>query len=547
MNLPKKKARIFSEDGSRARSRAVVFNATNYFNGDSASDEFNFSEPMAPVCTQVQEESTTPRVRKAHQCHESGESNQMDTDIEYFIESLDREKNRNDIRCLSLLGLAKKVMSIEYRMHLRAHDQMPKIMTKLIDAPEDPSLALSCATLMFIHNQDKMSSDIDPVALKLMLNLIRGGDNVHKTDKVEKKHKDAVLELFNQMKENGLAKNMKPSEVTAARLATETLLGLNSKRAGEWFKEELRRLKGIDFVLDTIAEIADRLEDLETEDEDFSKLDRCMHLLENITIQNRSNQEYTIRYKNSILIDSCLNILDLCKREITLADDDTRLKLFTTALSTTIRVLNNITSESETSSVIGDRFELTNLLLYFIHDLQPFIKPEQRSDVMMICVCLLINMVEFNRKLRDYLFDNSGSPDSRLRVLTDSFYSRINDAQQTEKQADQLLDSHKREKMTEAMQDSLINQVIAKSGKHMEHSVIAACLAILFGCIIQDDPEHREKLILFLHDNSMAPLIDVLQKLHDFAHLADIMTKTGVDRVKRILRVLKPPKDDHLE
>lgn len=93
--------------------------------------------------------------------------------------------------------------------------------------------------------------------------------------------------------------------------------------------------------------------------------------------------------------------------------------------------------------------------------------------------------------------------------------------------------------MTEAMQDSLINQVIAKSGKHMEHSVIAACLAILFGCVIQDSTEYRELLISYLHENSVAPLIDVLQKLHDFAHLADIMTNTGVNRVKRILKVLK--------
>lgn len=528
-SLPKKKARIFS-NGSRARQRAVVFNTANFFNGDSANDEFDFSEPIAPVFNQAQD---TPKVRKAHQCHESGESNQMDTDIEYFIESLDKEKNRNDIRCLSLLGLAKKVLSIEYRMHLRAHEDMPRIMTKLTDAPDDPSLALSCATLMFIHNQDKMSSDIDPVALKLMLNLINGGKNVHSTEGVEKRHKDTVLDLCTQMRDSGHAKNLNLQEITAAALATETLLSLNSKRAGDWFKEELRRLKGIDFILDTISNTA-QTEDLETDDDQLNKLDRCMHLLENITFQNRSNQEYIINYNNGVLIDACLDLLTLCKREITVAVDDTKLKLFTTALSTTVRVLNNITSENETSSVIGSRTELTDLILYFINELQTFIKPEQRSDITMICVCLLINMVEFSKPLRAYLMN-----DSRIHDLIDTFYRRVNEAQQTEQQADLLLDSHKKEKMTEAMQDSLINQVIAKSGKHMEHSVIAACLAILFGCIIQDSPEYREQLISYLNQNSVAPLVDVLQKLHDFAHLADIMTSTGVNRVKRILKVLK--------
>lgn len=532
MNCRKKKARIFSNDGSRARSRAVVFNSNNFFNGDSTNDDFDFNEPIAPVSSQASQ-NDVPRTRKAHQCHESGESNQMDTDIEYFIESLDHEKNKTDIRCLSLLGLAKKVMSIEYRMHLRAHDDMPRIMTRLIDAPQDPSLALSCATFMFIHNQDKMSSDIDPVALKLMLNLINGGECVHSTDKVEKKHRDTILELLSQMRENGHAKNLDLDKITAATLATETLLGLNSKRAGEWFSEEIRKLKGIDFILDTIASTA-QIEDLETNDALLNRLDRCMHLLENITFQNRCNQEYMVKYNDGILLDSCLDLLSLYKREITIAVDDSRLKLFTTALLTTLKVLNNITSENESSSTIGGRFELTDLILYFINDLQAFIRPEQRSDVTMICVCLLINMVEFSRPLRSYLMR-----ESRINDLIDTFYKRISEAQQTEQQADQLLDSHKREKMTEAMQDSLINQVIAKSGKHMEHSVIAACLSILFGCIIQDNPEFREQLISFLHQNSTAPLLEVLQKLHDFAHLADIMTKTGVDRVKRMLKVLK--------
>lgn len=534
-SLPKKKARIFS-NGSNARQRAVVFNATNYLNNDSQNDEFNFTEPIAPTFNQTHE---TPRVRKAHQCHESGESNQVDSDIEYFIESLDKDKHTNDTRCLSLLGLAKKVMSIEYRMHLRAHDDMPRIITKLVDAPDDPSLALSCATLLFIHNQDKMSSDIDPIALKLILNLIHGRKGIcHSTEHVEKKHMDTVIELCTQMKDNGLAKNFNLKEVSAATLATETLLGLNSKRAGEWFKEELRRLKGIDFILETISTTA-QTEDLETNDDQLYKLDRCMHLLENITFQNRINQEYIINYSDGLLVDSCLDLLTLCKREITVAVDDSKLKSFTTALSTTLRVLNNITSENESCSVIGSRFELTDLILYFISDLQAFLKPEQRSDISMISICLLINMVEYSRPLRNYLMN-----DSRIHDLIETFYKRIHDAQQTEQQADQLLDSHKKEKMTEAMQDSIINQVIAKSGKHMEHSVIAACLAILFGCIIQDNKEFREQLISYLHNNSVAPLVDVLQKLHDFAHLADIMTNTGVGRVKRVLKDLSRPKKD---
>lgn len=534
--LPKKKARIFSSsNGLRARQRAVVFNATNYFNGDSTIDEFNFSEPIAPVFNQAQD---TPKARRAHQCHESGESNQMNTDIEYFIESLDRDKNSNDTRCLGLLGLAKKVMSIEYRMHLRAHDEMPKIMTKLTDAPDDPSLALSFATLMFIHNQDKMNPDIDPTALKLMLNIINSGiKNVDSIEGVEKKHKDTVLELCTQMRDNGLAKNINLHEITAAHLTTETLLSLNPKRIrGEWFKEEIRQLKGIDFILDTLVHLAN--DEVDANDEILGKIDRCMHLLENITDQNRTNQEYILRYNDSDLIDACVELLKLYKMEIQTADDDLKSKKFTSALSTIMKVIDHLT-ENATRSMVGNRLtkltELTDLILYFISDLQPFINLEERSDVMRLCVCVLINMVESIKELRTHLMN-----ESKLNTLLDTFYERIAEAQQIEQQADRILD-HKQRKMTEALQNSLINQVITKSHKNMAHSIVAACIATLFGCMVQDNSDYRERLVSCLKQNSVTPLIDVLQKLLEFNQLAEpkILTSGGVDRVKRILKLFK--------
>lgn len=523
-SLPKKKARIFSNGRER---RAVVFNPTNYFNGD-INDEGVFNEPTVPSSSTILE----PRVRKTQQCHhhESGESNNMDTDIEYYIESLNKEQNKMDIRCLSLLGLAKKVISPEYRMHLRAHDDMPRIISALKDAPNDATLAFSCAILLFIHNQDKMSSDIDKEALGLMLKLLTVK---HSINDIEKKHRDTVVSLCKKMQENGHAKYLKLDEITPAALSEETLLGLNSKRAGSWFNEEIRKLKGIDFILDLIQSTL-QVEDVESEPALMGKLEKCLHVLENVTSQNKVNQEYIIKYDDGSFIDSCSDLLSLCKREIAVAVDDQTLKTFTLVLSSTIKVLNNLTSESEISSAIGSRFDLTDLLLYFIHELQIFIKAEQRSDITMVCICLLINMVEFSKPLREYLIN-----DPRMHELIDTFYKRINEAQQTEQQADQLLDSHKKEKMTEAMQDSIINQVIVKSGKHMEHSIIAACLAILFGCLIQDNNDYKQLLTSYLTKGSYAPLIDVLQKLQEFAHLADIMTTTGVNRVKRILKVLK--------
>lgn len=72
-------------------------------------------------------------------------------------------------------------------------------------------------------------------------------------------------------------------------LAMETLLSLTSKRAGEWFKEELRNLGGVDHIVRTIHDCAGRLESpvaswTELDIDVLRKADRCMRVLENVSI-----------------------------------------------------------------------------------------------------------------------------------------------------------------------------------------------------------------------------------------------------------------------
>lgn len=295
--LPKaKKQRMFSSTRSE---RAVKFNAISYYHNtpehaptqshlhssESTTTNHNHQTLTAPESNLSSSPfAFTPpsdvKIRKAHQCHESGELQHFDDDIEFYMESLDG-KNSTGKRCLSILGLAKKAMSPEFRMHLRAHDDMPRIISVLKDAPDDASLALSCATLMFIYNQDRMTFDIDPQALELMLKLLETrsdqGDCL-----IEKRHRDQVRELCDQMKQKGHAKFLKLDEITAGKLAMETLLGLTSKRAGDWVKEELRRLKGLDFILDTVINTLD-IEDAARNESQLNEIERCMHVLENVS------------------------------------------------------------------------------------------------------------------------------------------------------------------------------------------------------------------------------------------------------------------------
>lgn len=61
------------------------------------------------------------------------------------------------------------------------------------------------------------------------------------------------------MKKKGHAANLSLEDISADHLSMETLLSLTSKRAGEWFKEELRELGGLDHLVKIINSVTGRV------------------------------------------------------------------------------------------------------------------------------------------------------------------------------------------------------------------------------------------------------------------------------------------------
>lgn len=114
----------------------------------------------------------------------------------------------------SILGLTQQAMRPEFRMHLRAHDDMPRIIKALMDAPQDSNLALCTGCLMFIYNQDRLTMDIDPNALSLMLELLETRSDECNT--VEEKHRSKVRSLVEEMKNKGHAQYLKLNEITVS-------------------------------------------------------------------------------------------------------------------------------------------------------------------------------------------------------------------------------------------------------------------------------------------------------------------------------------------
>lgn len=79
----------------------------------------------------------------------------------------------------------------------------------------------------------------------------------------------------------------------------ETLLSLTSKRAGEWFKEELRDLGGLEHIIKTVVETCRPIDHTVTMWspsllDRLKKADRCLRVLENVSNLSYVFREYYI-------------------------------------------------------------------------------------------------------------------------------------------------------------------------------------------------------------------------------------------------------------
>ena len=111
------------------------------------------------------------------------------------------------------------------------------------------------------------------------------------------KNKLKVRELCEEMVRKGHAPHLQLDKITAAQLAMETLLSLTSKKAGEWFKEELRVLGGLDHIIQTVTTCTAILTPPLGEEilnwnwdkarlDALKKVDRCLRVLENVILHH---------------------------------------------------------------------------------------------------------------------------------------------------------------------------------------------------------------------------------------------------------------------
>lgn len=267
-------------------------------------------------------------VKKAHQIQEIGEFQEMDDDVEYLLDAL-QPNIQVATRCLSALQLASKCMTPSFRMHIRAHGIVPKFFKALEDSPSDPSLGLCTAMVMFALSQDTLKMDLDRGSLELMLNLLEcEGSHKHcpkdiASNKQHLERKQKVRDMCEEIQGQGKSIHLNLDNITAAQLAMESLLSLTSKRAGEWLKEDLRELGGIEHIIRTVCECCHQITEYVEEWTEpllakLNKIERCLRILENVTSNNEENQKYMLHYKSQVFVKALCRFFNLLHAELTI-------------------------------------------------------------------------------------------------------------------------------------------------------------------------------------------------------------------------------------
>lgn len=359
---------------------------------------------------------------------EFGENQEFTDDFEYLETGLKSSQPLNT-RCLSIISLATRCAMPSFRMHLRARGKVAQVFKMLSDAPQHPNLALCTAALMYILSRDRLNMDLDRACLELMIKLLElDQDYSAHQDQLTAKEVEKVKEKIRKLCETVHNKHLDLENITTGHLAMETLLSLTSKRAGDWFKEELRLLGGLDHIVDKVKECVQNLSQEDDKENLVASLwgaERCLRVLESVTVQNPENQGYLIAYKDSQLIVSSARALRYCEDMIqrySRALNNSSLSLSGATLPhcsfsnvgkavedcmrAIIGVLLNLTHDNEWGSTkTGEQEQLTVTALNCVLRVPRYIPQEQRFDVRVLGLGLLINLVEYSSRNRHCLVD----------------------------------------------------------------------------------------------------------------------------------------------
>ncbi|XP_037814610.1 protein wings apart-like [Lucilia sericata] len=493
-------------------------------------------------------------VKTAHQIQEIGEYQEMDDDVEYILDAL-QPHNPMYTRCLSALQLATKCMVPAFRMHVRAHGVVTKFFKALSDANRDLSLGLCTTAIMYILSQEGLNMDLDRDSLELMMNLLESEQTVAApADHANyERNKQRVRELCEEIKVQGKATHLNVDSITVGTLAMETLLSLTSKRAGDWFKEELRELGGLEHIIKTINDccrpVIDNVYSATGINwtrpllDNMQTVERCLRVLENVTQLNEENQRYILTYNNGSVANTLCSLYSLCDRELILyptsefTSRDNPGIVIRELLIPLMKVLISLThpfsaSQALGAELVGQKADVIDTSFHLLLKAPNYIPDRCVFELSILSLLLLINLTMYTIQNRARIMkayaptdfnlnhhDSSQPRESAISAVMAYFYKCEELARLVEKNTDAFLDNQEKNKKKQEEVDETVNNLLQKAGHHMEHSLKGSYTAILVGHLITDNEQYEAIVRSHLIGNGFKEIISVLEKYYNFMNL----------------------------
>ncbi|KAF3853090.1 hypothetical protein F7725_013778 [Dissostichus mawsoni] len=416
---------------------------------------------------------------------------------------------------------------------------------------------------MYILSRDRLNMDLDRSCLDLMIRLLemdhdQGPGAVSDPDAQFSAREIAkIKEKIRKLCDTVHNKHLDLQNITTGHLAMETLLSLTSKRAGDWFKEELRLLGGLDHIVDKVGDCVENLNQEDEKEKMVSSLwgaERCLR-----------------RYSRELNSDGAVGkAVEDCMRAI-------------------IGVLLNLTHDNEWGSTkTGEQEDLILTALNCVLKVPQYLPQEQRFDIRVLGLGLLINLVEYSARNKYFLMEmemdgpcdatvlinplqelaNTGplstGPLSAIAALL--FLQRERAAIKAEAQTDDLIkeapkppldksgeeiqwvsndnvNENSKEKQEEEKKkkekDEEDHELDLNKGKHMEDSIVASYTALLLGCLCQGSPLNVTTVRDNLPKGDFSIMTEMLKKFLNFMNLTCDVGTTGQKSISRIIDYLE--------
>ncbi|VDM53060.1 unnamed protein product [Angiostrongylus costaricensis] len=547
--------------------------ASNEVRAVSSSSVHTSCSQRLPVDGRGSETARVHRVKEAHQCLESGEHDDFKQDIEYILSTMNSDASTN-VKCLSTLSLGRKCVSSEFRQFLRSEGLISNVLKCLTDSPSDQNLALCASTVIYLMSRDFIPMPVDTHSLRLLSQLLR----IEKLEQDEERKKYASLvwevftSYFERMESSSGRKitfHLSKEQLTPSSLILDALVFLLARCVDENLKTELLNIGILQWMVGKVEKVVLRLlHDRLTESDALQHLvvlERCFRILESCTVFHKKNQAFLISHRGSLLIQMCGKLMTIIHDTISNSSVGSQLvSSYIVCLSLMARVLMNLSHEN------GQVPGFLPLCLSSYTFLVPKYAPEDKKfDLYVMMTSLCVNLVERCNSNRRKLIDTSVKVhsddgedtehkaldalailftihDAKAKNIDEDLDKDIafeepveedNNDTDEECRDDGRLDRAKMDEMSESEMLQAVQNAMSKASAHMEDSVVASYVALLIGCLLQQNEGHASSVRSHLQGGSFSPMIDQLQRFLEFMKIAS-KKAGGCRSIERIIDLL---------